>query len=109
MVSSKIGRWAFIVAVILAVLAGVIPSVGGNAAVAWILAILGLIVGFLNITDKESTPFLVAAIALIASAGTLGPLLGNDIVKNILTNVVLVAGPAAFVVAIKHIYAAAQD
>lgn len=105
----KIGRWAFIVAAILAVLAGVIPSLGTNTAVPWVLVILGLVVGLLNITEKESTPFLISTIALIISSATLGPLLVSQYVKAVLTNIVLVAGPAAFIVAIKHLYAAAQD
>ena len=109
MANSKIGRWAFIIAGILAILAGLIPSVGANAAVAWVLAILGLIVGFLNITEKESSGFLIATIALMISASTLGPLLSNDIVTNVLSNIVRVVGPAAFVVAVKYLYAAAQD
>jgi len=109
MASSKIGRWAFIIALILAILAGLIPSLGVNPAVAWVLVILGLIVGFLNVTDKETTAFLVATIALLLSAGTLGPLLGNAMVKDVLANIVKVAGPAAFIVAIKALYAAAQD
>jgi hypothetical protein len=105
----KIGRWAFIVAVILAVLAGVIPSIGANAYVPWVLAILGLVVGLLNITEKESTGFLIATVALVISSATLGPLLVNDMVASVLKNIVLVAGPAAFIVAIKHLYAAAAD
>ena len=105
----KIGRWAFIIAVVLAVLAGVVASLQTMAAVPWILVILGLVVGLLNITEKESTGFLVATVALLLSSATLGPLLTSQYVKSVLGNIVLVAGPAAFIVAIKHLYAAAQD
>jgi hypothetical protein len=96
-------------AIILAVLAGVIPSIGANTAVPWVLAILGLVVGLLNVTEKESMGFLMATIALVISSATLGPLLVNDYVKAVLSNIVLIAGPAAFIVAIKQLYEAAQD
>lgn len=109
MVNTRIGRWAFIVAGILAILAGAISSLGSNPMVAWVLAILGLVVGFLNVSERETTGFLVATIALLLSASTLGPLLSNAILTDILGNIARVAGPAAFVVAIKHLYATAQD
>ena len=48
----RIGHWALIIGMILAVLAGftAVP------ALPVILFVLGLIVGFLNIKEKESTP-----------------------------------------------------
>ncbi len=109
MTSTMIGRWAFIIAAVLAIIAGLIPTMGANTAVAWALVILGLVVGFLNITEKESSGFLIAAIALLLSTATLGPLLSSDLIRSVLVNIQLVAGPAAFVVAVKHLYSAAQD
>ena len=60
-----LGKCSFIVGLVIAV-AG---SLGFEQAwFGWILAVLGLIVGFLNVSNKESQTFLLAAIALIVSA-----------------------------------------
>ncbi len=105
----KIGHYAFIVAVILAIIAGLVPSLQTNA-ITWTLIILGLVVGLLNITSRETTEFLVAVIALmlVGSAG-LGEItaVGTSI-KAILLNITAIAVPAALVVSIKAIYALAS-
>jgi hypothetical protein len=110
MASSKIGRWAFIIAALLAILAGFV-SLG--TAVPWILIVLGLIVGFMNITDKESEGFLIATVALMVALKALSDVFsgfaGGLTLKSILDNVVTIAAPAAVVVAVKHLYQAAQD
>ncbi len=84
----KVGHYAFLGGFILAVLAGLIPALQ-TAAVIWVIIVLGLIVGFLNITEKESTEFLIATIALLL-VGTAGlsavPTVGgfiDAILKNI--------------------------
>ena len=66
-----IGRWAFIAGVIIALLAGIAAAVGGamGGYVPLLMLILGVIVGLTTITEKESTPFLVAAIALLVANG----------------------------------------
>ncbi|MFC1656636.1 hypothetical protein ACFL14_01555 [Patescibacteria group bacterium] len=57
----NIGRWAFIIGVLLAILAGFfnIPNL------AIVMAILGLIVGFLNIEKSEIQIFLISVTALL--------------------------------------------
>ena len=106
----KIGHYAFLVAVLLAVLAGLVPSLQVDWVI-WTLIVLGLVVGFLNITAKETTEFLVATIALMM-VGTAGlsviPTAGM-IIKTILINIQAIVVPAALVVALKAIYALAQD
>ena len=103
----KLGSWAFIIGVILAVLAGLVPAMQ-TPTVTWILVILGLIVGIMNITERETVEFLVAAIALLiaGSAGSL-PALGF-VILAVLENIVAFVAPAALVVAVKAIYALAQ-
>ena len=106
---ARIGHWAFIVGVLIAVIAGLVPAWQTDTVV-WILVILGLIVGLLNITAKETVEFLVAAVALII-VGTAGlatlPALGG-IILAILANIVAFVAPAALIVALKAIYALAQ-
>jgi hypothetical protein len=108
MADSRIGHWAFIIGGILAILAGLIPVLQ-TAAVTWVLVILGLVVGLLNITAKEQEKFLVAVVALliVGSAGAI-PALGG-LVLSILANIVALSAPAALVVAFKAIYSLASD
>jgi LPXTG-motif cell wall-anchored protein len=65
MTGETIGKWAFIIGLVLAVLAGLFFQPGWAI---WVLAILGIIVGLLNITVEERRGFLLASIALTLSA-----------------------------------------
>jgi len=110
MVDKKTGHYAFLVAVALAVLAALIPALQVDWVV-WALVILGLVVGFMNITAKETTEFLVATIALMAvGTGGLGivPTAG-DIIASVLRNLLTVVAPAALIVALKAIYSLAEE
>ena len=97
-----IGRWALVIGIIIAILAGFTEI----SSAAYILGVLGLIVGFLNIQDKESTPFLVAVIALLViglSGLQLGRLTG--VVVVVLNNFIAFVAAAGLVVALKQILA----
>jgi len=99
----KLGSWAFIVGIVLAIVFGFLPP--GNW-VAPVLVILGLVIGFLNITEKEVTSFLVAAIALVVAGNAnleAVPAVGNFL-QAILTNLVVLMAPAAIVVAVKAVW-----
>ena len=110
----KIGGYAFLLGVIIAIIAGIAASqVAAYAGyIALVLVVLGLIVGLLNIKDKQVTNFLVAAIALLALSITAGglvtiPYIGNYLVAilaAIVVQIALFAMPAALVVALKDIY-----
>ena len=103
-----IGKWAFIVGLVIAILAAFAGSVIGAGTIAFILFILGLIVGFLNIDKKNTTKFLVTVIALlilgISSLGALS-VIGTTLtyLESILTNFTAFVGAAGLVVAIKAI------
>ncbi len=101
-----IGRWSFLLGVILSLLAGF----GGQIpALITVLFILGLIVGFLNITEKESTSFLVAVIALLV-IGIAGLQFGKftPIIIAILQNLIAFVSAAAIVVALKQVLSIAK-
>lgn len=111
--TNKVGDWAFIIGAVLAILAGFIPNI---PEILLILAILGLVVGFLNVTDKETTAFLVASIALL-TVGAAGSVLISEIgavpiistyIATILGNIVAFVAPATVVVALKDVYAIAS-
>jgi len=104
---TKIGSWAFILGILIAIVAGLIPA-WQTPTLVWVLVLLGLIVGFLNISAKETTEFLVATLTLliIGSAGAI-PALGV-VVLSILANLVAFVAPAALIVALKSIWVLAQ-
>ncbi len=103
---SKIGFWAFIIGLILALIGGIVAP--QNSAIVIVLIILGLIIGFLNITAKETQLFLVATIALIVVGGVFSSLdflsLGEKL-DQILNYVATLMAPAAVVAAIKALWA----
>lgn len=98
------GRWAFVLGVLISFLAGFIEWT-------WMITVLiglGLIVGFLNISAKETERFLIAAVALliIGTAGisalfSNGGLAGTT--QAILNNFVSFVAAAALVVALKTV------
>lgn len=105
MSTSQVGKWTFVIGVILSVLVGFmnIPNL------AFVLLVLGLIVGFLNVTDKESTPYLVAVIALlvigvasISALETLGTGIA-DWLQTVLGNFVAFVGASGLIVALKEV------
>ena len=93
----QLGAWSFILGLALAI---ILAFVAVNFA--WLLILLGIIVGLLNIQDKEVTQFLVAAIALIAVGSADVNILG---IPLILSNIVTFVSPAAVIVAVKAVYA----
>ncbi len=102
---SKIGFLAFILGFIVAIVAGFVAA--SNTAVVVILIILGLIIGFLNITAGETMLFLMATIALIVVGQVFAPLTVLSIGKyldQILSYVATLMAPAAIVVAIKALW-----
>jgi hypothetical protein len=108
----KIGTWAFLIGVLIAVVAGLVPTFSQPplaGQVAWVLVILGLVVGFLNIRAREIQEFLIACVAILVVAGMGGlPPLGRTL-GTILTNIIAFVAPAAFLVACRAIWQLAED
>jgi zinc transporter ZupT len=75
----------------------------------WVLAILGVIVGLLNVTAEETRGFLLAAIALTLSATALNslPIVGTAFSLVLPFVVAFVAG-AMIVVALKELFQTAR-
>jgi len=102
-----IGKWAFLVGIGIAVLAAFITAINVTTTL-FILFILGLVVGFLNICKKDITAFLVSVIALLA-VGSLGALSIGQLtttigyLQAILNNFAVFVAAAALVVSIKVI------
>lgn len=69
----------------------------------WILVALGVIVGLLNITAKETQTFLLAALVMITAGVSIGTGLGEPL-KSILHAFAAFVAAAGLVVALKAIY-----
>ncbi|MGB3717232.1 MAG: hypothetical protein WA996_22650 [Candidatus Promineifilaceae bacterium] len=104
---AKYGKWAFIIGLVIAVIAGLFFQ--PDWAI-WVLAILGVIVGLLNVTAKDTRGFLLAAIALTVSAAALNtvPVIGKAF-ELILPFVVAFVSGAMIVVAIKELFQTARS
>ena len=117
------GAWAFLVGVILAILIGLsttlipIPALTDYSAQIYaILVILGLIVGFLNVTGKDSQTFLfTGAILVVVSKfgmeSVTGSLIGigiGDAVASTFAALLALFVPATIIVALKTVFSIAN-
>ncbi len=110
----KYGSWAFIIGVVLAIIGGILGVAVFGPAASWIpliFLVLGIVIGLLNVKDKETTTFLVATIALLVTAGvnwasipTIGAWIGA-----IVLNIAVLMAPAAVIVALKAVWNLAQN
>jgi len=102
----NVGKYAFIGGVAIAVIMAFVNVPNGYV----ILAVLGLVVGFMNITDDESQGFLIAAIALMLTATSIGglPEIGTSL-TSIAGNLAAFVGPAALIVALKSLLDSSKD
>lgn len=112
MTMESVGKWCFIIGLVLVLVLAILALV--NVSLAWaapLLVILGLIVGFLNISGSETTPFLVAAIALLVMpASILGEIAWiGGFLMNFVSFLAAFTAPVALVVAIKAVIAHASD
>jgi hypothetical protein len=109
---AKVGSWAFIIGVVVALLMGVFGK-GDMTVATTVLIILGLIVGLLNVTGRETTPFLLASVSLVivsSMGGNVFPAYGFfAVLKTTLNSVITFVMPATIIVALKAIYALAHD
>ena len=109
-----LGAWAFIIGVVLAVIFGLFAVPAVATWLPWVLVIVGLLVGFLNIADVEVQPFLIAGAILVIVANfgldvfaTI--LMGQKaILANILGNLLMIFVPATIIVALKSVFSFAK-
>jgi len=104
---AQVGKWAFILGLVIAVVGGLGFT---QSWFGWVLAVLGLIVGFMNVQGKESFRFLLAAIALIVAANAIGglPYIGGY-ATNIIANLIAFLSAAVLVVALKSLFELSKD
>jgi hypothetical protein len=122
-----IGGLAFIIGFLLAVIAGLLAglqAVGVNLGISiavtglmtGVLALIGLIVGIVNVSDKEAISFLIGAIAITAAAGSMSALgnlgMGTPAISifigTLMNMVAMFVSPAAVIVGLKVVYSSAR-
>lgn len=105
----NVGKWAFVVGILLSILAGfwTIPSL------AFVLVILGLIVGFLNISASEVQAYLIAVIALLLigtaalqALSAAGEFVGT--IQTMINNVIAFVAASGLVVALRVVLSLGQ-
>ena len=122
--TASYGQYAFFGGLIVAVLVGLLSnSLGTMLPLAFaILGLFGIIVGLMNITEKEVMPFLVATIALLMVMSSINNVMDNMstvtggttdsmgvFVYQFLSALSVFIAPAAFVVALKQVYTLAKS
>lgn len=117
--ANDVGKWAFIVGAVLAIIMGIGLGLGqtwaDNVWLTVLLVVAGLVVGFVNISAKEAQPFLVAAIALlVANTANLAVLFPGlmqlgAILAGVVAKLIVVVAPAALLVAIRAVYGFAAE
>ncbi len=115
---SKIGVWSYLAGLLIAIVVGVLSQLGNGTGLTGltiaILAILGVIVGLLNISDDEVSTFLLASIAFVVASSGMAAIfntLGSNFVglTTFMSAIAVFTAPGALVVAFKALYNVAKD
>jgi len=117
-----ISAWAFLVGVVLAVIAGFVGEIQPSSIILLLLIALGLIIGYF-VSEKDVQTFLFASAALVLAsfAGIQGlaadvslrgvAISGVEIIKtsvSILSSLLLLFVPATIIVALKTVFSLAK-
>ena len=114
----QIGKYSFIIGVIIAVVLGLAaPRLGPTAAWLWsLLIVLGLVVGFLNVSGKETKEFLWVTVALVVVAFAGGAQIDKwqnvqligEYLSGIFNSILAFVIPASVVVGLKEVWELAK-
>ncbi|MGC9310015.1 MAG: hypothetical protein ACP5D2_04960 [Candidatus Nanoarchaeia archaeon] len=102
-----IGSWAFLIGVILAVIFGIAGNIGNT--VMWLLVVIGVVVGLLNVAEEEVQPFLFSGIVLIiASAFGQSVVSVSPVFNRVFDALLLIFVPSTIIVAIRNVFSIAR-
>jgi len=103
-----VGGWAFLIGVILAIVIGFLPQVE-TPGVMIALVVIGIIIGLLNVGDKEVMPFLLSGLALVLVGRFGGDAMAEiAVVSGILGALMVIFVPATVIVAVKNVLSLAK-
>jgi len=106
-----LGAWAFLIGVILAVIAGFVPTINLQIGLwAGIFSAIGIIIGLLNITSTETKEFLIAGTVLVI-VGNFSQEVYNALpyVGSVIKALVILFAPATIIVALKAVFDTARN
>lgn len=107
-VGNLVGKLAFLVGFILAIVLGAFDKLDSTWTI--VLVVIGIIIGLLNITGKESHSFLLSGISLIlASALGLGVMNAIPFIARILVAILAIFVPTTIVVAVRNVFSLAKN
>ena len=120
---NSVGAWAFLIGVILAIVIGIgttlipIPELSKySAQIYGVLVIIGIIVGAMNVTSKDSQTFMVAGAVLVIVSrfgmeSVTGSLIGigiGDAVTSTFGALLALFVPATILVALRVVFSIAK-
>ena len=120
---NSVGAWAFLIGVILAIVIGLatslipIPELARfSAQIYGVLVILGLIVGAMNVTSKDSHTFMIAGAVLVIVSkfgmeSVTGSLIGigiGEAITSTFSALLALFVPATILVALKVVFSIAK-
>ncbi|MEA2038056.1 MAG: hypothetical protein U9O94_11215 [Nanoarchaeota archaeon] len=112
----RLGHYSFIIGVIVSIILGVVSLGTATPWLASLLVVLGLIVGFLNVTGKETREFLLVATVLVIATsmgGASATLGGVEVIgpylSGVFTQILAFVVPATVIVALKDIWKLGQN
>ena len=108
----KIGPWAFVLGLAVAVILGLFPkALGGINANIALLGVLGIIVGLINVTDKEIDRYILGNIGFLVAASAFESVLSAlqlGVVSmglvSIVQNFIYFVAPGLAIVCIREIF-----
>ncbi len=110
--SPLLGSWSFLVGLILAVILGLGYMGKYQETILWVIFLLGIVVGLLNIGSKEVSAFLVSgAVLVVISYFGIQVGIFNEVapsVLNILKGILTMFVPATIIVALRATFVLAQ-
>lgn len=101
-----LGAWAFLIGVILALLAAIFTQVALWTWTPWVLVLAGVVIGLLNVGTGELRNFMIAgAVLVIVSALGAETLATIAVIGRIADYLVMLFVPATIVVSLKAVFA----
>jgi hypothetical protein len=113
---AMIGAYAFMAGLLVAIVLGLAPGILSKTYTVLLLGVLGIIVGLLNIGDKELKLYMIANIAFLAGSAGFQAVLASLPIAGftayliaMVQNITLFVAPGAAIVALKALYDLSKD
>lgn len=110
--ANMVGSWSFLIGLILAVLLGLGYTGAYQTTILWVVFLIGIIVGLLNITVSEVSGFLTSGTVLVL-VSFLGVQVGvfdavAPVIGNVLRGILTLFVPATIIVALRAVFVLAR-